>query len=85
VVDRVLGKHHQTYEVVFVATLEGRLKKMARIPGEDKTCVIGKWIGVIENEYHDCSNESIRMLALVLPFFIYVSANRVDLNSILLS
>ena len=47
VVDRVHGKHHQTYEVVFVATLEGRLKKMARIPGEDDTCTIGNGFCVI--------------------------------------
>lgn len=39
-VDTVRVKHHETLHVIFVATLEGVVKKLIRPPGSSKTCVI---------------------------------------------
>lgn len=39
-VDIVEGKHHKTFVVLFVATLEGTVKKMIQLPGHNETCII---------------------------------------------
>ena len=40
VVDVVGGKRHKNFTVVFVATLEGTIKKMVHLPELQKNCLI---------------------------------------------
>ena len=40
VVDTVQTRGHARLDVMFVATLEGVIKKLVRVPGTNQTCVI---------------------------------------------
>ncbi len=40
VVDKVEAKHHRTFEVLYVATREGVLKKMSILPGSQVVCLL---------------------------------------------
>ena len=39
-VDKVEAKHHRTFEVLYVATREGVLKKMSTLPGSRVVCLL---------------------------------------------
>ena len=39
-VDKVRAKHRKTFHVMFLATLDGVLKKVVQLPGTNKSCTI---------------------------------------------
>lgn len=39
-VDHIETKHHETVDVVFVATLEGAIEKHIGLPGSNKSCLV---------------------------------------------